>query len=88
VNVDHTKMSKSLGNVLLVRQLLEQAPGEAIRLALLAAHYRQPLDWTSEVLPEARRKLDRLYGALRDVAGWQSLDAGRARSRVHRRARR
>jgi cysteinyl-tRNA synthetase len=75
VNVDHTKMSKSLGNVLLVRQLLEQAPGEAIRLALLAAHYRQPLDWTSEVLPEARRKLDRLYGALRDVEGWQSLDA-------------
>jgi cysteinyl-tRNA synthetase len=53
----------------------EQAPGEAIRLALLAAHYRQPLDWTSEVLPEARRKLDRLYGALRDVEGWQSLDA-------------
>ena len=75
VNVDHTKMSKSLGNVLLVCNLLEQAPGEAIRLALLAAHYRQPLDWTSEVLPEARRKLDRLYGALRDVEGWQSLEA-------------
>jgi cysteinyl-tRNA synthetase len=75
VRVDNEKMSKSLGNVLLVRQLLEQAPGEAIRLALLAAHYRQPLDWTSEVLPEARRKLDRLYGALRDVEGWQSLDA-------------
>ena len=76
VNVDHTKMSKSLGNVLLVRNLLEQAPGEAIRLALLAAHYRQPLDWTSEVLPEAQRKLDRLYGALRDVDGWQTLEAG------------
>jgi cysteinyl-tRNA synthetase len=75
VNVDHTKMSKSLGNVLLVRNLLEQAPGEAIRLALLAAHYRQPLDWTGEVLPEAQRKLDRLYGALRDVEGWQSLTA-------------
>ncbi|MDH5254300.1 MAG: cysteine--tRNA ligase [Gammaproteobacteria bacterium] len=67
VNVDHTKMSKSLGNVLLVRNLLEEAPGEAIRLALLSAHYRQPLDWTGDVLPEARRKLDRLYGALRDV---------------------
>ncbi|MCP5140495.1 MAG: cysteine--tRNA ligase [Chromatiales bacterium] len=75
VNVDHTKMSKSLGNVLLVRNLLEQAPGEAIRLALLAAHYRQPLDWTSEVLPEAQRKLDRLYGALRDVEGWQALES-------------
>ncbi len=64
VNVDHTKMSKSLGNVLLVRNLLKEAPGEAIRLALLSAHYRQPLDWTSDVLPEAKRKLDRLYGAL------------------------
>lgn len=67
VNVDHTKMSKSLGNVLLVRDLLKEAPGEAIRLALLSAHYRQPLDWTGDVLPEARRKLDRLYGALRAV---------------------
>jgi cysteinyl-tRNA synthetase len=69
VNVDHTKMSKSLGNVLLVRDLLKEAPGEAIRLALLSAHYRQPLDWTGDVLPEARRKLDRLYGALREVPG-------------------
>ena len=67
VNVDHTKMSKSLGNVLLVRNLLKEAPGEAIRLALLSAHYRQPLDWTGDVLADARRKLDRLYGALRDV---------------------
>jgi cysteinyl-tRNA synthetase len=66
VNVDHTKMSKSLGNVVLVRDLLEQAPGEAIRLALLNAHYRQPLDWSDDVLVEAKRKLDRLYGVLRD----------------------
>jgi cysteinyl-tRNA synthetase len=72
VNVDHTKMSKSLGNVILVRDLLHQAPGEAVRLALLSAHYRQPLDWTGDVLLEARRKLDRLYRALRDADGWQS----------------
>ena len=71
VNVDSTKMSKSLGNVVLVHDLLEQAPGEAVRLALLSAHYRQPLDWTADVLREAERKLDRLYGALRDVDGWQ-----------------
>ncbi len=73
VNVDHTKMSKSLGNVLLVRNLLAEAPGEAIRLALLSAHYRQPLDWTGEVLSEAKRKLDRLYGALRDVRRQSSM---------------
>lgn len=45
VTVGGQKMSKSLGNVLLVRDLLQQAPGEAVRLALLASHYRQPLDW-------------------------------------------
>ena len=71
LNVNHEKMSKSLGNVLLVRELLEQAPGEAVRLALLAAHYRQPLDWSGELLAQARRNLDRLYGTLRDVAGWE-----------------
>jgi cysteinyl-tRNA synthetase len=68
VNVNAEKMSKSLGNVLLVRQLLEEGPGEAIRLVLLTAHYRQPLDWTDAVIPEARKKLDRLYGALRTLA--------------------
>ena len=69
VNVDHSKMSKSVGNILLVRDLLEQAPGEAIRMALFGAHYRQPLDWTAELLEQARRRLDRLYGALRNVPG-------------------
>ncbi|MEO0998690.1 MAG: DALR domain-containing protein, partial [Pseudomonadota bacterium] len=67
LNVDATKMSKSLGNVLLVHDLLQQRPGEAIRLALLSAHYRQPLDWTDAGLDEAVRRLDRLYGALRGV---------------------
>ncbi|MGQ0699565.1 MAG: cysteine--tRNA ligase [Panacagrimonas sp.] len=73
LNVDSTKMSKSLGNVLLVRELLKQVPGEAIRLLLLTAHYRQPLDWSDEVLSEARRKLDRLYGALRELADVEPL---------------
>ena len=65
VNVEREKMSKSIGNVLLVRDLLKEAPGEAIRFALLTAHYRQPLDWTKEGLQEAKRTLDRLYGTLR-----------------------
>ena len=70
VNVDAEKMSKSLGNVLLVRDLREQAPGEAIRLALLSAHYRQPLDWSDAGLRDAKAQLDRLYRtleALQDV---------------------
>jgi cysteinyl-tRNA synthetase len=68
LNVNSEKMSKSIGNVLLVRELLKHAPGEAIRLVLLTAQYRQPLDWTDDVLIEARKKLDRLYGALRELA--------------------
>ncbi|MDB5973144.1 MAG: cysteine--tRNA ligase [Hydrocarboniphaga sp.] len=67
VNVNHEKMSKSLGNVLLVRELLKTLPGELIRLVLLTGHYRQPLDWNDDVATDARRKLDRLYGALRDL---------------------
>ncbi len=67
VNVEKEKMSKSLGNVLLVRELLQQAPGEAVRMALLNAHYRAPLDWSHEVLQQAKRRLDGLYQTLRDL---------------------
>lgn len=66
VTVSGSKMSKSVGNVLLVRDLLRDTPGEAIRYALLSAQYRQPLDWTPETPRAARASLDRLYGALRD----------------------
>jgi cysteinyl-tRNA synthetase len=71
VNVNSEKMAKSVGNIVLVRDLLEIAPGEAIRLALLNAHYRQPLDWSEQLLEETRAKLDRLYGTLREIGGWQ-----------------
>jgi cysteinyl-tRNA synthetase len=64
LTMDAEKMSKSLGNVLLVHELVAQAPGEAIRWALLSAHYRAPLDWTGELITQSRRSLDRLYGAL------------------------
>jgi cysteinyl-tRNA synthetase len=59
------KMSKSLGNIVTVHELLEQAPGEAVRLAMLSTHYHQPLDWTADGLRQARVTLDRLYQALR-----------------------
>jgi len=67
LSINHEKMSKSLGNVLLVHDLIETVPGEVIRLALLSAHYRQPLDWSDETLGAARRMLDRLYGAVRGI---------------------
>ncbi|MEM7777571.1 MAG: cysteine--tRNA ligase [Pseudomonadota bacterium] len=66
VTVSGAKMSKSLGNILLVRDLLAETPGEAIRYALLTAHYRQPLDWTADTPRAAKAALDRLYGAVRD----------------------
>jgi cysteinyl-tRNA synthetase len=65
VTVEKRKMSKSLGNTMVVRELLEIHPGEVLRYLLLGAHYRQPLDWSEQELDSARRTLDRLYGVLR-----------------------
>jgi len=66
VQVNGEKMSKSLGNFLTVRELLDEGyKGEAMRLALLAAHYTQPLDFTREGLREATSQLDRFYLALK-----------------------
>ena len=59
------KMSKSLGNFYTVNDLLKEFPGEALRLALLATHYRQPLDFTKEGIQEAISRLDRYYLALK-----------------------
>ena len=68
LNISGEKMSKSLGNFFTVHELLDQYPGEAIRLLLLSAHYRQPLDFTHEGLIQAKATLDRWYGALRGKA--------------------
>jgi len=67
LSLDSTKMSKSLGNVLLVHDMVKTIPGEVIRLALLNAHYRQPLDWSDGSIEAAHRMLDRLYGAIRGI---------------------
>jgi cysteinyl-tRNA synthetase len=74
VNVNQEKMSKSIGNVLLVRDLLEHASGEAIRYVLLSTHYRAPLDWTDEALQQANNSLDRFYGALRKMSSIEVPD--------------
>ena len=62
VDMGSEKMSKSLGNIVTPAELLEQGHrGETLRLALLSAHYRQPLSWTDEVVAQAKTNLDRLY---------------------------
>ena len=67
LTVDAEKMSKSVGNVLLLHDLVQAMPGEVVRWALLSAHYRQPLDWNQGLLDQSRKNLDRLYGVLRDA---------------------
>ena len=58
------KMSKSLGNIVTPAELLEQGHrGETLRLALLSAHYRQPLAWTDDVVAQSKAVLDRWYRA-------------------------
>ena len=61
------KMSKSLGNIEKVHDLVAAHPPEALRYALLSAHYRQPLDWSDALVEQSVRTLDRLYGTLRDL---------------------
>jgi cysteinyl-tRNA synthetase len=67
IQFEGEKMSKSLGNVRLARDLLAEHGGEPVRLALLTAHYRQPLDWTEQLVAESKQKLERMYVALRDA---------------------
>lgn len=67
LTMDAEKMSKSLGNVSLISELLERQPGEVLRWALLSAHYRGPLDWTDQLVDQARKNLDYCYGTLKRV---------------------
>lgn len=66
ITIDEEKMSKSIGNVKQVHQLLKDYDGEVLRLALLSTHYRSPLNWSEDLLTQARNRLDSLYQALRD----------------------
>ncbi|MFP5440598.1 MAG: cysteine--tRNA ligase [Gammaproteobacteria bacterium] len=66
INIDGEKMSKSLGNFRTVRDLLGHFDGEILRFALLSAHYRSPLNWSEDLLKQAKSALDTLYGALRN----------------------
>jgi cysteinyl-tRNA synthetase len=61
------KMSKSVGNIEKVHDLLQAHPAEALRHALLSAHYRQPLDWSAGLVEQSVRTLERLYATLRDL---------------------
>ncbi|MEN1957836.1 cysteine--tRNA ligase [Luteimonas changyuni] len=67
LNFGGAKMSKSVGNIEKVHDLVQRHPPEALRHALMSAHYRQPLEWSDGLVEQSVRTLDRLYGTLRDV---------------------
>ena len=75
LNFGGAKMSKSVGNIERVHDLVRRHPPEALRYALLSAHYRQPLDWSDALIEQSVRTLDRLYGTLRDLAGIETAPA-------------
>ncbi len=68
LTMDGRKMSKSLGNVVLLRELLTLHKPEVLRFLLLKAHYRQPLEWSDSTLAQSQATLDGWYGVLRDLA--------------------
>ena len=76
INIDGEKMSKSLGNFRLVRELLKHYRGEVLRFALLSAHYRSPLNFSEELLQQAESALDTLYYALLGRGETVTPDAG------------
>jgi len=65
ITIDEEKMSKSIGNVRQVHALLKDHDGEVLRLALLSTHYRSPLNWSEDLIVQARNRLDSIYQALR-----------------------
>ena len=61
------KMSKSLGNIKLVNDILKEYSGPVIRLSLLSSHYRQPLDWSKKILDQSKKNIIRFSKVLKDI---------------------
>jgi len=76
LQVEGEKMAKSLGNFVTIRELLNDWPGEVLRLAMLQTHYRQPINWTMNGLAEAQRTLDHWYALTTETGpGYLCADA-------------
>ena len=67
VNIDREKMSKSLGNILTIKEILRDYHPELVRLFLLSRHYRSPIDYSSQGMEEARKNLERFYQTLAGI---------------------
>src|SRR5260370_18240417 len=75
VQSEDSKMSKSLGNSVTVGELLADWPGEVLRLNMLKAHYRSPMDWTLKGWEESAKTLDDWYWVAADIKGGRPSDA-------------
>ena len=75
VQMAESKMSKSLGNILLIKDLLNDMPGEVIRLSLISSHYRQPLKWSDELVYQSKKTLDTFYSFLEQYEDVDIIDA-------------
>ena len=75
VQMADSKMSKSLGNILLIKDLLNDMPGEVIRLSLMSSHYRQPLKWSDELVNQSKKTLDTFYSFLEQYEDVDIIDA-------------
>ncbi len=76
LTMDSEKMAKSVGNVYTVNDLRKDYHPEVLRLVLLSAHYRQPLDWNDQVIHQAQDRLDRIYCTLRNLEDIDVSEAG------------
>ena len=69
VQMADSKMSKSLGNILLIKDLINEMPGEVIRLSLMSSHYRQPLKWSDDLVDQSKKILNTFYSFLEKYEG-------------------
>ena len=73
ISMDKEKMSKSVGNIILINDILKNYTGEAIRLAMLTTHYKQPLDWKENILKQANKNLESLYDIVGDEKNFKNV---------------
>ena len=74
VTFNKEKMSKSLGNIITISQAVKKYSGEVVRLALLSAHYSQPLDWNDELLQNQKNTIDKWYNLYEETKDEDILD--------------
>ena len=73
ISMDKEKMSKSVGNIILINDILKKHTGEVVRLAMLSTHYKQPLNWNENILTQANKNLEKLYNIIGDEKNFKNI---------------